>query len=143
LADEVKYAVGFYGGEIQEIAFDVDDDDDDKPVVGFKVKMDDFDEPCWCWHKCYGKRQDGGLHLDKTRGIVETMGGTWADLDTFDPTGKRTTVGVFHNTTQSGKVYENCYVVTGGNKRGSAKPEKVTSALSKLTGKTLGSGLPF
>jgi hypothetical protein len=143
---DTKYAPGFYGGEVVEIAFDIDDESEDKPVVGFRVRMDDYpEEPCWCWHKAYGTRQDGSPHVEKTKAIVEALGGTWADLDLFPGVGvgKRVSVGVFHNQSQNGKkTYENCYIVLGG-KRGKADPKAVTSALSKLTGKTLDTGLPF
>jgi hypothetical protein len=142
---DVKYEPGFFGGEVIEAAWDIDDDDDMKPVIGFRVKLDRFEEPCWCWHKCYGTKQNGDPHLEKTRAIVEAVVGSWDNADRIAELapGKRVTVGVFHNTTDRGKVYENCYIVIGGKRRGAGDPEKVATAVSKLTGKLGPTGLPF
>jgi hypothetical protein len=140
-----QYPQGFYSGEIVEAAWDIDDDDDMKPVIGFKVKLDDFDEPAWCWHKCYGTRGgDKGPHLEKTKAIVEAIIGSWDSADRISELapGKRVRVGVYHNTTDRGKVYVNTYIVIGG-RRGSSDPEKVATAVSKLTGKLGPTGLPF
>lgn len=143
---DIEIPQGYYSGEVIEAAFDIDNEDEDQPVVGFKVKLDDYEEPTWCWHRLYGQRKtDGTMNRDKTKAIIETYFGSWDAIDTIEESavGKRVRVVVFHNTTQGGKVYVNAYLVTNSWKRGTADPEKVASARSKLTGKLGSTGLPF
>ena len=138
-----KYEPGFYAAEVKEFMLDVDNDDPAQPVFCFRVVMDKYPEAeAWCYHKAYGADMKGKPRREKCEAIVTSLGGTITDLDTFDPTGKRCTVSVMHNEF-NGKTYENCYISLGGGKRGTAETKTVTAAMSQLTGKVLGEGLPF